>query len=168
MDRIDHRPPRQLQPDRAVASGIVGYLRVGDRAHDVARRRQRHRGDRVDRTVHLRAGAGEVDHEVGAVDDDPGTDFKPLVEIDAIVVQIVGERVLTVRNPGDQIAGHGFGAILEDGHAAGDLLPAELVDQLENAAPAGVAGRDLRVDVPQRGVGNTDVLPQDCEQRLVG
>ncbi len=70
--------------------GMVGSVR---RPHGVARRRQRAGRHAIERPLHLRARAFEVELDVAALHRDGDLDADRLVELDTVIVEVIDEPI---------------------------------------------------------------------------
>ena len=91
--RIDDCAFGQAQLDRPEAAAVGRDGGVGQRAHGVARRRQRTRRHAIERPLDLRAGAFEVELDVAALDRDGDLDADRLVELDTVIVEVIDEPI---------------------------------------------------------------------------
>ena len=121
---------------------------------------------RVDRAPDLRRRALEVDDHPVAGDGDRDGD-RDRVRIEAVLVDVVRERVDPVGHRGDRVAGETLGLVEQRCARGGQVGDAVALDEREIAALAGEARRDLGTDVAEDDVGNADVLLEHVEDGLV-
>ena len=91
--RIDDRALGQAQLDGPEAAAVGRDGGVGERPHGVARRRQRAGRHAIQRPLHLRTGAFEVELDVAALYRDGDLDADRLVELDAVIVEVIDEPI---------------------------------------------------------------------------
>src|SRR5918995_1803773 len=91
--RVDDRALGQAQLDGPEAAAVGRDGGVGERPHGVTRRGQRAGRHAIERPLHLRAGALEVELDVAAFHRDGDLDADRLVELDAVIVEVVDEPI---------------------------------------------------------------------------
>jgi hypothetical protein len=103
------------------------------------------------------------------VNGDSGLNGHPPLQVNAVVVQVVGKGIRAIRNGTELFARHGLGTVHELGNSAEHLVRAILLQQLDEALPPHIAGSDLPVQVAHQDVGNAHVFLQNgmqCAVRL--
>ena len=165
QDRVDDGPGRRADLDRPEVALVVGRV-AADQVPDAGvDRRLRERERRVDRAPDLRRRALEVDDHPVAVDGDRDRD-RDRVRVEAVLVDVVGERVDAVGHRRDRVPGEPLGLVEERGAGGGKVVDAVSLDEREVAALAGEARGDLGADVAEDDVRHPDVLLEQVEQRL--
>ena len=120
----------------------------------------------VDAALGLGRSAVEIDEDLVAVDADVDVDVDGL-GVDAVVVDVVDEVPLALRQGGNLGAGQGLGGVEDVGHVGLHLLEAVLVDEAEEVALTEADGGEKGLDVAENLVGDADVLLEDAPDGAV-
>ena len=115
----------------------------------------------VDAALGLRRGAVEVHKNFIAVYPDVDVYVYGL-GVDAVVVYVVNEVPLALRQRGNLGAGEGLGSVENVGHVALHFLKTVFVHQPQQVALAESDGGEESLHVAEDFVGNADVLLQDA------
>ena len=83
-----------------------------------------------------------------------------------VLVEVVGEEIVAVRDAAEQGAGLPFAEVEQVLDALAEHVDAELAHHVVHLALAGVHGRDLRLQVAVVLLGHADVGQHHVEQRL--
>ena len=134
-------------------AGVGGGLGEGERV--------------VDRALHLRVGAGPVDHHVAAVLAQGDEQADRLAVVDAVVVDPVLEAPLAVGQLLERGARQALGVVDRLLHVDPGLPGAVLADELGELPLGDVAGRELRAQVAEHLHRQAHVLLDERHQRLV-
>ena len=157
------RRPRDaaVQQDRRVDA--VEAVGVAHHQQDVALGAA---GRHVERRLQLRVGPGEV-HDRLVAADLQGQGKPDGHAARRVLVEVVGEEIVAVRNAAEQGAGLPLAEVEQVLDALAEHVDAELAHHVVHLALAGVHGRDLRLQVAMVLLGHADVGQHHIEQRLV-
>ena len=163
--RGEHRRVGNHEGDRAQAAGIGRDLGEDMLQRDVAGRDRRRIGD-VDRPLAGRGGARKIETRRVARDRQVERDQERLVR-DAVVVEMVLERIGPIRQAADAGAHQRLGAVGQRREGAGDGIVAVFVEERAKPALAEIERVELTVEVaPVRG-RHARVRRQDIDDILV-
>ena len=101
--------------------GIVGSVRARTAQHAAASDPD---GTQLSGPLHLRAGAGEVELDGAAAQRDRDLDADRLVELDAVIVEVIDEAIGALGDGAQRLPGHRFRPLQEFVEDRGQLIVA--------------------------------------------
>ena len=167
QDAVADRARRADHLDRAEHALVVRDALREHRAHAGVGGGLGERERVVDRALHLRMGAGPVDHHVAAALAQGDEEADRLAVVDAVVVDPVLEAPFAVRQLLERGARQALGIVDRLLHVDAGLLGAVLAHELGELPLGDVAGRELRAQVAEHLHREADVLLDEAHQRLV-
>ena len=165
-DRADERAARRGHRDRDREPVAVRDVRRHHRAERRVARRLREREGRVDAPLDLVGSAGPVDGDLLARHRHLRPERHEL-RLLAEPLDVVGELVDPVREPGDLRPGEPFRVVLEAGAVVEHRVDPVAREQVEQLALAAPARRELGLEVPHHFVGGADVEGDHVPERPV-